>query len=158
MACGRKIAISAIAKASPEADCRYIVFINTHPSETVAYSCEVDVQRSLGLIKLSGSTDDQDLVAAMRKLYENGEWDPKFNTLWDCTDITELIIGQDGLREIVDVTNQLQPRIGPGKVAFVVRRQIDEMMAKILIQMTKTHERDRRLFHRCSDALEWLLE
>ena len=124
----------------------------------MAYSCEVDEQRSLGLIKLSGSVDDQEVVGAMKKLYENGEWDSRFNTLWDCTNITELIIGQDGLREIVAVTNQLQAQIGPGKVAFVVRRQIDEMMAKILIQMTKTSERERRLFHRCEDALEWLLE
>lgn len=124
----------------------------------MAYSCSVDKDRALGIIELSRSVDDDQVVKAIRALYESDSWDPRFNTLWDGTGITHLVISRKGLQEIVAATERLQPRMGPGKAAFVVRRQLDETMTKIILHMTRTTERERRLFRSRQDALEWLFE
>lgn len=124
----------------------------------MAYSCAVDKNRALGIIELSRSVDDDQVVKAIHALYESDSWDPRFNTLWDCTGISHLVIGRKGLQEIVAATERLQPRMGAGKAAFVVRRQLDETMTKIILHMTRTTERERRLFRSRQDALEWLFE
>lgn len=108
------------------------------------------------MITLSGSVADSDLMEAMKALYESEGWSRELNILWDGTAIAELVIGRKGLEQIVEVTGDFQNRIGSGKSAFVVRRQLDESMAKIILHMTKTTTRERRLFRSREDALEWL--
>lgn len=124
----------------------------------MAYSCAVETKRALGVITLSGSVDDNELVEAMRDLYFSEGWRRGFNILWDGTDIAELVIDRPGLEQIIEETGEFQNRIGPGKSAFVVRRQLDESMAKIILRMTRTSERERRLFRKTKDALDWLSE
>ena len=124
----------------------------------MAYTCAVKRRRALGVITLSGSVDDNELVEAMRDLYSSEGWSRGFNILWDGTEIAELVIDQPGLDQIVEETGEFQTRIGPGKSAFVVRRQLDESMTKIILRMTRTPERERRLFRKTKDALDWLSE
>lgn len=124
----------------------------------MAYSCAIETKRGLGVITLTGSVDDNDLVEAMRDLYSSGGWRRGFNILWDGTGIAELVIDRPGLDQIVEETGEFQNRIGSGKSAFVVRRQLDESMTKIILRMTRTSERERRLFRNTKDALDWLSE
>lgn len=124
----------------------------------MAYSCLIDKNRGRGVITLFQSVDDSDVIEAMKAVFESDEWSPELNSLWDCEGITELIIDREGLDRVVTFAAQLHDLIGPGKSAFVVRRQLDESMTKIILHMTKTNLRERRVFRNREEALQWLSE
>lgn len=127
-------------------------------SMKMAYSYLIDNARRLGIITLSGSINDRQLVQIIAELYGGEEWTPGFNTLWDSSNVSELIIEQEGLTDIVDEMNKYLDRAGIGRSALVVTRQLDESMAKILIYMARTESRDRRIFRNREEAEKWLSE
>lgn len=124
----------------------------------MAYSCTIDYERRVGVVTLSGSVSDREIVHIIADLYGNPAWEPGFNTLWDCSKISELIIEQSGLSRIVGEMNQYLDKAGSGRSALVVKRQLDESMAKLLVYMARTASRDRRVFKSREEADQWLFE
>lgn len=122
----------------------------------MAHSCEIDNVRQLGIVTLTGSICDRELIQIIAELYDSEQWTPGFNSLWDSSGVSELIIEQEGLTDIVSEMNHHLDRAGIGRTAIVVTRELDESMAKILMYMARAESRDRRIFRNRQAAEQWL--
>lgn len=117
---------------------------------------EIDSKRQLAVAVLSGSVTAEDYLDAMTQVYNDPRRKPGYSTVWDCRGIEELIIGGEGVKRIIDATFRLREQMGAGKAAFVVPREIDETMAKLLIWRTRSEGRDRKTFATLDEAMAWI--
>lgn len=92
----------------------------------------------------------------MQALYEAPGWTSGFDALWDARGVTELLMGEDDVHAIVAQTRELTDRMGPGRGAFVLARDLDWMMARLLIHRARVPGRERRTFTTIEEALAWL--
>ena len=120
--------------------------------------CHVDPAQRLGTAVLDGRIDVEAFTAAMRALYEHPEWEAGFAALWDGTGITQLLIAPDDLAEIDRTYRDVEPRMGYGRGAFVMPREVAQIIAKLLMRRLANPQRERRLFDRVDEALLWLRE
>ena len=120
------------------------------------YDCQIDTTRMLGLTRLSGVVRGHDFIRAMEELYHHPDWRPGLPALWDARTIEQLLIDPSDVQHIVATLQTLEPLIGGGRAAFVVPRDIDYMMARLLIYKGTNPVRERRTFSHVEPALEWL--
>ncbi|MDX1531379.1 MAG: hypothetical protein R3362_07625, partial [Rhodothermales bacterium] len=52
----------------------------------------------------------------------------------------------------------VEPRMGYGRGAFVMPREVAQIIAKLLMRRLANPQRERRLFDRVDEALLWLRE
>lgn len=124
----------------------------------MAYSVRIDAPARRGLVALSGTVRGDDLVGAITGLYGHEDWEPAFDTLWDATGITELILDPVDLQRVMEAAGPYVQRLGTGRSALVVARDVDVAIAKLILHRQKgdASQRDRRLFERLEEAIAWL--
>ncbi|RMH60971.1 MAG: hypothetical protein D6685_09810 [Bacteroidetes bacterium] len=122
----------------------------------MSYLCRVLPDHRLGIALFAGPLTVDDFLGSMHGLYEHEDWQPGFAALWDSRRVRELVLGEQDVAAIVRCTRDLAPRMGTGRAAFVVPREIDHLIARLLIRLTQDERRERQAFREITDALAWL--
>lgn len=120
------------------------------------YSCRIEPEQRLGITTLRGSLTVDDFLEALRALYQHDAWRPGFDALWDGRGVRELVLGEEDVAAIVGRVRQLTDRMGSGRAAFVVPREIDHLIAQLILHLTETERRQRKTFQSMPAALVWL--
>lgn len=122
------------------------------------FDCHVHPALERGVLTLSGVIDGALFVRAMDAIYRHPDWQPGFSALWDARDIRELLIDPADVASVTNVMTRLEPLMGEGRAAFVVPREIDYAIARLLIHRGASSKRERRTFSSMKEALAWLDE
>ncbi len=122
------------------------------------FDCHVHPDLERGVLMLNGVIDGAVFVQAMDALYRHADWQPGFSALWDARGIRELLIGPEDVARVMEAMTRLEPLMGEGRGAFVVPREIDYVIARLLIHRGASSKRERRTFSRIEAALAWLDE
>ena len=93
------------------------------------------------LAKLSGSVRASDIASALCVVYEDPNWRRGFDTVWECTGITELLFDRRDLQRLADVQSELATKSGQGREILIVSRPLDRMMAKMYAFMMRGQTR-----------------
>lgn len=120
------------------------------------FRCEVFPEHRLGRVELSGQIHGEEVLEAIRALLYHVDWQPGFSDLWDARAITLLVLDPRHSQEILSIANTHQARIGGGKSATVVTRQLDFEMVLLFIRRVEHAARDFRVFRDLEEALTWL--
>src|SRR5690606_35011820 len=88
--------------------------------QAMAFTRTVYEDSHLGLVHVSGAVDVEELLHIMQSLMEDPSWKPGFNVLWDGLRITELVVSDEEMRRVSELSRKRTARLGPGKTAFLV--------------------------------------
>ena len=124
----------------------------------MAITVTLHPDRRLGVALVDGLVTGADFVAAMEALYGHADWAPGFAALWDLTAVHELHIGPDDVAVIVARTRALGGQMGAGRAAFVVPRELDYLIARLITRRAEGDARERRLFATRAEADRWLAD
>lgn len=122
----------------------------------MSYLCRVLPEHHLGVALLSGPLTVDDFHGVLDRLYGNPNWKPGFDALWDARAVTELVLDEQDVAAIVRHFQRLADRKGPGRTAFVVPREVDYAIARLLIWLTRNERRQRKALRDMEEALAWL--
>jgi hypothetical protein len=122
----------------------------------MAFSCTVDRGRRLGIARVSGGVDTEELLQIIRALLEDPDWEPGFNILWDGCRITDLVVDEREMQTVASDALSRSDRLGEGKTAIVVTRDRSRELAHMFTALARHPGRDRRVFTSAREALEWL--
>jgi hypothetical protein len=122
---------------------------------------EVDIRFSGAartvILRISGRMTGADLHAALLSMLEDPKWDPNSGVLLDGRGLSEAVVTLHDAEEITLLTEMFRERIGPGRFAVLVGREIDELLAELLIAAVKAPVgRTFSIFARLEDACAWL--
>ena len=119
-------------------------------------SCRIDPASRTAEVNLSGIVTRDDFVQAMETCYRHPKWQAGFTALWDAREIRQLILSPADVEAIVASMAALEPFMGEGRTAFVVPRDIDSLVARLLIRRGEGSKRERRTFTDLASAQAWL--
>jgi hypothetical protein len=122
----------------------------------VAFSYVIDRAKHLATGTFSGSVTGAAIATAMQTVYVDAAWQPGFDTLWECTGITELLLGPDDLASLVALHRDFGEVAGTGLEIIVVSRSLDHLMAKIYAAMMRNQARRVRVCRSVAEAAEHL--
>lgn len=120
------------------------------------FTVDIDATQQTALVTLQGIVHRCDFVDSMEACFRHPAWQPGFSALWDAQQIEQLILAPEDVSVILKTLADLEPLIGDGRAAFVVPREIDYMMARLLIHRGGNPVRDRRTFRDAPSAWAWL--
>jgi hypothetical protein len=116
------------------------------------FSYAIDAKKQLATGTFSGSVEGAEIASVFRAVYTDVAWQPGFDTLWDCTGITQLLLGPADLASIVAVHREFSSVAGTGLEIIVVSRSLDHVMAKIYSVMMKNQARRVRVCQSVAEA------
>ena len=122
----------------------------------VAFSYAIDSAKQFATGTFSGSVTGAAIASAMRTVYEDVEWRPGFDTLWECTGITELLLGRHDLASLVALHREFGVAAGTGLEIIVVSRSLDHVMAKVYGVMMRNQARRVHVCRSVAEAAELL--
>ena len=120
------------------------------------FRVEIDPERRRALVEIDGTVTAAVVMEAMEELFGNPQWQPGYDGLWDCSGIQQLVMDPADLGALVALATSLAPRIGTGRGAFVLTRDLDSMMAALVVYRSRPSDRDRRVFRTREEAVAWL--
>lgn len=124
----------------------------------MGFTCSIDAEARLGRVEVHGVVDVQVFLGMMETLYRHPHWQPGYAALWDARGITKLLLSPHETERIVAFMRELEPYMGEGRAAFVVPREIDYIIARLLIFRGLHSKRERRAFTSMHEAQAWLDE
>ena len=124
----------------------------------MSFTCRVDKTQKTGFVTLDGVINCDTFIGVMETLYRHPDWRPGYSALWDGREIKQLLIDPDDLKRILAIILEYRPMVGPGRAAFVMPRDLDYVITRLVLHRGGTPERERRTFPRLEPALEWLAE
>jgi hypothetical protein len=116
----------------------------------------IDRTKRLAVGTLSGSVDGAASANAIRTVYEDVEWQPGFDTFWDCTGITELLLGPKDLASCVALHRAFGAHAGNGLEIILVSRPLDHAMATIYGVLMRNEARRVRVCRSAGEAADCL--
>lgn len=122
----------------------------------MAYTTQIIPDHRLGVGILYGAVDVDDFTESLDALYTANDWDPTFDALWDCREVTSLVLDPEDAEAILAQMNRLQSQFDTGRAAFVVPRMVDYLIARMLVGKLDLPKRQHGIFRRLAPALEWL--
>lgn len=120
------------------------------------FVCRVDPAQRLGTVTLDDSIHAAEFVQAMQALYGHASWEPGFSALWDGRRIRRLAIEPSDLENIAARYQEMEAKMGQGRAAFVVPRDVVYVITRLLIHRLHNQARERRIFERLDEAQAWL--
>ena len=118
------------------------------------YVTTVDPVRRIGLVRAFGSVSGEDLAAADDALYHDAAWQPGFDELWLCDGITEFSVLPHELKAVVHM--EMDERVGNGRVALVMTRDVVRMIGELYQQMMAGLSREVNVVFSLDEAARWL--
>ena len=116
----------------------------------------VDARLRLGTVRATGRVTGAEIAAANEALYSDPAWRPGFDELWDCSEISEFVVDLGEIREVARMEVEGKERIGPGRVALVMTRDVVEMIGQLYRVLVVESERPVEIVRTVEAAAEWL--
>ena len=118
------------------------------------------IDRAAGIIRISGdgTLTDEDMIACIAALREDGDLRPGMPTLSDMRDVSSLEISPAGIVQMLRVMDRTSGRRGDAKAAIVVSRDLAFGMGRMLASIGEAkHATPRfRVFRDLEAALTWI--
>lgn len=120
----------------------------------VPYS--IDGKRRYAQAVLSGIVTGQDIARTIEAIYDSPDWRPGFDIIWNFAGVTDLVFDTDDLESLVALRRARADAGGAGRDIIVIKRILDDALARLYAAMTKNERRRTRLCASEDTALEIL--
>lgn len=120
------------------------------------FEIKIHPGKGIGVIQVAGDVDTNTILDVFDALVTSDRWTPGFDMLWNCRAVESLVVAPSETDAIVRRLTELDPRIGRGRSAIVVERDIDRCFAQLMMCKKQDSGRERRLFDSAGLALRWL--
>lgn len=117
---------------------------------------QIDREERVGFVMLSGTVTGPQIISALKKLYPPLGTRDDFDVVFDCQKIVKLYVGPEDVEGFKDYVRDFGEYVPPGRTAFVLRRSLDEMVAKLFVQLARFSHRERQIVRSLEEAEEWL--
>lgn len=122
----------------------------------MAHTHRIDTSRRVATLTFTGTVTGHDLVSALFALYEDPAWAPGYDAIWDFRVITELLLEEGDLKNLVALDHELDDVAGHGRDVVVVSRELDLFVGKLFLRLSKDTPRPNHLVTTMDEALVWL--
>jgi hypothetical protein len=113
-------------------------------------------EEHLGTASASGRLKGVDIERMARLILYDPAWRTGFNMLWDCREITELVLDIEEVDGIARTIHAFCPQQGQAKAAIITLRETDYISARLIALWSRMPCCDIQVFQ-CSDAAtDWL--
>ncbi|HYE57181.1 MAG TPA: hypothetical protein VD948_01700 [Rhodothermales bacterium] len=96
------------------------------------------------------------VIDVAHALFQHEGWEPGFDAVWDGRKITQLLLDENDVDEIVAQSQALSGVMRGGRAAVVVPREVDWIMARLFLLRARHPDRERLTFHTLEEAMAWL--
>ena len=104
----------------------------------------------------AGTVGGDELLRTIRAVVHDTRWQPGSSVLWECSAIRELLLDTEHYVGMGTLGSAYHDRLGSGKTAIVVQRELDRIVADAYVALTRGTLRQRRVFLHAKDAIDWL--
>ena len=120
----------------------------------------IDEHAKIRTHTISGFFEFDVLYSALEDIYDDSEFDPDLNSIWDLTNVGGVqLITPDQLKELVAFVSQERSNYGSIKSALVVSKKIDFGIAHVYELSMKTESNNEvMVFMDFAKANEWVRE
>jgi hypothetical protein len=120
----------------------------------------IDQTAKLRTHTLSGTFEFDALYSTLEDIYDDPEFDPELNSVWDLTEVAGIqLIEPDQLKRVVAFVAKERSIHGSIKTALVVSKKIDFGIARVYeLSLTANSNNDVMVFRDFEKALEWIKE
>lgn len=129
----------------------YLVTPNRMP-----YTVRVDADERIGFVSLSGTVTGDDIISALEELYPDPAPEQPFDAVLDGRQIVKLFVGPEDTRTFLDYARARGEHVPTGRTAIIVRRSLDEMVARLFVELARFTRRERRIVSTVEEAEAWL--
>lgn len=111
----------------------------------------------MAVVRIQGVVRGPDLLTLSTAPLEAPGWKPDFSIVWDIRGLAVLDLVPGDLPQFGQTTEAMQPRLGPGKSAVLVRDLQDDVTVRLLaVRRRSNPDRHLRAFLDSHAAAEWL--
>jgi hypothetical protein len=97
----------------------------------MAFRYTIDPQRRLARVTVAGSVGAPEVTDIILALLQDEQWQPGYDVVCDCREVTELILEARDPRAFVKLIADRADRAGAGRDVIIVNRSVDYAMAKV---------------------------
>ncbi len=116
----------------------------------------VDPDLGVGMVRATGYVSGTDVLSANEALYAHPAWQPGFDEFWDCGRITEFDVSPEEMRAISSMEVAAQDRIGTGRVALVMTREVVQMVGYLYRRLVMEAGRPVEIVSTRAAGAAWL--
>jgi hypothetical protein len=120
----------------------------------------IDNKSKIRIHRLSGAFEFDALYSSLEDIYDDPEFDPELNSVWDLTKLAGLqLLEPDQLKQLVAYVYKERSQYGAIKTALVVSKKIDFSIARVYeLSMKSSSNNEVMVFKDVDKAMEWILE
>lgn len=123
----------------------------------MAYECFVDRDLNVGLLRLSGHVDAEEIRKAARAVYQDADWAPHYASLWDFCPTREVEITPAGIEDILQLKSDFDAEgILQGKVAGIIDRPLIMIFGKLIELRASSAASPVKAFRQERRARQWM--
>lgn len=116
----------------------------------------VDPALGLGMVRTAGYVSGSDIADANEALYSAPGWRPGFDEFWDCSGIREFDVSPGEMRLIARMEVDGQDRIGGGRVALVMTREVVQVVGLLYRRLVSDTGRSVEIVQTLEAGAAWL--
>jgi hypothetical protein len=118
----------------------------------------IDITAKIRIHTLSGIFEFDALYSAVEDIYDDSEFDPELNSIWDFTNVAGIqLIKPDQLKKLVDFVTSERSQYSSIKTALVVSKKIDFGIARVYeFSMKSGSNNEVMVFKDLIKAAEWI--
>jgi hypothetical protein len=116
----------------------------------------IDASHRVAIIRKVGRVDVGRIRRTVEALFTDPVWQPGFDTIWDDSQTTELLLEREDLITLLDVQRELAHLSGPGRDVMAATRPVDQIMGQIFSMYAKDQHRTLILCKSMAEAREVL--
>lgn len=107
---------------------------------------------------LSGQFDYDKLFTELKKVYDDPNFDPELNSVWDLSEVSEIEkVTPEQIQKIVSFVSWKRSKYGGMKTALVVSSKIHYGIARIYeLSMESASKNSIMVFKDLGQAIEWI--
>jgi hypothetical protein len=119
-----------------------------------------DNKSKIRIHTLSGAFEFDALYSTLEDIYNDPEFDPELNSVWDMTNLAGLqLISPDQLKQLVAFVSKERSSYGLIRTALVVSKKIDFGIARVYeLSMKSDSNNEVMVFKDMDKAMEWVTE
>ena len=101
----------------------------------------IDVEHRVAVIRKVGRVDVGRIRRTVQALFTDPVWEPGFDTIWDDSETTELLLEREDLMTLLEVHREFAHLSGPGRDVMASTRTVDQIMGQIYAMYAKDQQR-----------------
>ena len=122
----------------------------------MAYAYAIDKELRLGAVRFAGRVTGGEVAEAALLLFQHPDWQAGFCEMWDARATTELLVSLEEVRRVAAIEQDHLAEIGMGRVAIVVKRDLEYYLGRLYVAFVRDTQRPVRLFRSLAEAQRWL--